>query len=323
MADHNHKVYESPLRVDEGKRIWYKRLSDASFPAPGMGWVVGAEQILSTRDGGRNWINLYRNSPPHSSLVPGRVSAVDKEICWVISGISVSQHQGYYTSDGGETWKAAITASDFYPNAIFFINPTHGWIVGDDAKIPTQDSKLFWTIDGGGTWHAQRLGIKARPHLVRFFDQDRGVLLVNKLDEEQNRYLTHLYYSEDAGRTWKHLYSFNRSVHDFDVLDSGHFFVGGEKGFIAESVDGGSSWKRSHTHVRRNINFIGFRNNKVGVAGGDYGLLMFTSDGGQTWRRHAGFGERMNFIKAAFTEKHLILVGERSIYLLDLRSVML
>jgi photosystem II stability/assembly factor-like uncharacterized protein len=65
------------------------------------------------------------------------------------------------------------------------------------------------------------------------------------------------------------------------------------------------------------------RNNKVGVAGGDYGLLMFTSDGGQNWRRHTSLGERMNFIKAAFTEEHLILVGEHSIYLLDLRSLSL
>ncbi len=62
-------------------------------------------------------------------------------------------------------------------------------------------------------------------------------------------------------------------------------YVVGEGGFIAKTVDGGSSWVTRNSGVTVTLRSVYMTSNDTGYAAGDAGVILRTTNGGATWTR--------------------------------------
>lgn len=92
-----------------------------------------------------------------------------------------------------------------------------------------------------------------------------------------------------SGWTSRQLSSSGRDLNTVFFIDSKRGWVGGDRGYLSHTEDGGSSWveQRIDTHQRA-INDIYFVSKEAGfaVAGG---TVFSTNDGGHLWREAHGF----------------------------------
>lgn len=307
-------VYEAPSKIDNEGCSWYERISCAMFPSRLVGWAAGSSQILKSENGGQSWRNCYQSMLPNAGFVPGRVFAVDEIRSWVLATASVSSYSGGYTIDGGQSWGLVRSDSIPHPNDIFFLTPAQGWLVSDDGNIPVRCSKIHRTADGGETWKDLPLKVRGKPHTIRFLDSENGFLLVDVLDQIQNRYFTDFYRSADGGISWQLTHHFRRNIRSVCVLNDSYYLVAGENGFIAATSDRGKTWTSSKTRYFENLNSIDIYDRNLGAAVGDSGLLLITENGGKSWDQARNLGRETNLIRAHFRNNtEIVLVGDRSI----------
>ena len=167
-------------RTRDGGRTW--RFESGIVPGGGKGdglgqvqfrdtlrgGVIAANgQILVTDDGGASW---------RPARVPGLgrgrlhgIQFVDEWNGWA-AGTEILR-----TDDGGETWRLMIRGASengyLSANAIDFLDPTHGWLVGPTGTVMRTD-------DGGSQWTEVRLPLREGEHPtlwdIRFTDPDHG-----------------------------------------------------------------------------------------------------------------------------------------------------
>lgn len=130
---------------------------------PNEGWAVDSlGNILHTTLGLRQWQNLSpRGAKP--GVGPSRVTAffLDSQHAWALytpqDSPPLAPIQIWRTADGGSTWAAGETieyAVDFLgPVALQFVDPQHGWFLGQIYPGMHQVyAVLYATSDGGATW---------------------------------------------------------------------------------------------------------------------------------------------------------------------------
>ena len=140
--------------------IWFR---DVWFVNDSTGWVVGRfGTVLKTTDGGENWVaqtgfptNKYVYAIQMFDENEGVIGGQDKNL--------------FYTTDGGTTWIAAtspVAAADDI-NGIFFLDPLHGWAVGEKGTI-------VFSSDKGVTWTKQTSGTTLELEDVYFRNMNEG-----------------------------------------------------------------------------------------------------------------------------------------------------
>jgi photosystem II stability/assembly factor-like uncharacterized protein len=147
-------------------RVSQLRMFDAS-----SGWAGYSEpyfppkpnKILRTMDGIRTWMDV---TPPISEQNTdiGAVFFLDADRAIVVSRRSylpestLVEVTPWLTSDGGQTWQAGETfqldrAAFFYPIQLSFLDPDHGWMLGEsDGAMGRLELHFFETQDGGLHW---------------------------------------------------------------------------------------------------------------------------------------------------------------------------
>jgi photosystem II stability/assembly factor-like uncharacterized protein len=123
------------LSSSDGGEHWSLSYDEASvgilspvFPTTSEGWAVTSYgHLLDSRDGGRTW--HYRQTVSRSEL--WQIAFSSKMQGWIVGGETLLR-----TSDGGEHW-SVVTGfpASFSPQAVTFVEPDHGWVVGDDGAI--------------------------------------------------------------------------------------------------------------------------------------------------------------------------------------------
>jgi photosystem II stability/assembly factor-like uncharacterized protein len=135
------------------------------------GWAVYSapfihpenSKILRTTDGIQTWIDV---TPPISENGSNIRAAffVDANTAVAVSSRSSLPESPtvevvpWRTTDGGQTWQTGETlpieqASEFYPGQLYFIDPEHGWMLGEsDSGMGNMRVHLFETQDGGMNW---------------------------------------------------------------------------------------------------------------------------------------------------------------------------
>ncbi|MCU0645345.1 MAG: YCF48-related protein, partial [bacterium] len=140
--------------------IW---LRDVWFVNDSTGWVVGQNgNVLKTMDGGNSWVN--QTGFPTNKIV--YVIQMFNENEGVIGG---QDKNLYYTNDGGTTWVPAtspVAAADDI-NGMYFIDPAHGWAVGEKGTI-------VFSSDKGATWTKQTSGATLELEDVYFRNMNDG-----------------------------------------------------------------------------------------------------------------------------------------------------
>ena len=140
--------------------------------------------------------------------------------------------------------------------------------------------QVYVTVDGGKTWETHKLKMKGKPEVIVFISLRQGWLVERVISRDQTRSFGRLHRSNDGGRTWELLATFDRRVLGLTVLDPRRIFVSGENGSILRTRDGGQSWQRTRTGTRATINSIASDQKLNLIAVGDCGTVLISNDEG-------------------------------------------
>lgn len=168
----NSRIY----RTDDGGEHWGLQFTNhdakgffdcMAFWDPKHGIAVGDPvegrfQIITTRDGGKDWKYTDRRLPP---AVEGEgafaasgtcIATQGKKNAWFVTGGTAARV--FRSGDGGRTWKVSETPMQHgTPSAgifsVAFRDARHGVIAGGDYRHPEAGGvNLALTEDGGKTW---------------------------------------------------------------------------------------------------------------------------------------------------------------------------
>jgi photosystem II stability/assembly factor-like uncharacterized protein len=120
---------------------------DVALDTSGRGWLVGDGGLaLTTNDLGHTWQTL-------DALADRRLSDVDLHaVATSGRGVWLAGSPGHvilHSPDLGKTWQPQWTPVSTPLRRVRFVDPQHGWAVGDLGVI-------LATQDGGATWQVQR-----------------------------------------------------------------------------------------------------------------------------------------------------------------------
>lgn len=283
------------------------------FATKEVGWVVGAQQILYTNDGGNFWSNQFEK---HSGtpINPRRVFATSENTCWLLN-LGSSNEQLFYTQNGGGRWFIKKLDYEVSYNHIFFSDRSSGWLLSDDGFVPARFGAIHITNDAGKTWETFHLPTKGKPVRVHFINKYKGWLIEHYIRTKSSRIISHLYQSIDGGYNWYSLKSFNRLITGIYPMGEDSLFIYGENGFIGKTLNGGRDWGYKQL-AGETINFLSFFNEYLCVALCDNSMLFISEDQGETWTQVDTSTLDDNFIRAnAITPLEGIITSSKSIFL--------
>jgi photosystem II stability/assembly factor-like uncharacterized protein len=115
-----------------------------------------------------------------------------------------------WTDDNGATWQditpAGVSAGDIA--AVFFLDPSRGWVVGPSALDPegSQQLTVFATQDGGRSWvpyvpASLDASLNTTPIHIDFADELNGWIMLTRVTSS-NFSQGDLYRTTDGGLTW-------------------------------------------------------------------------------------------------------------------------
>lgn len=146
------------LHTRNGGSVWQRQVSETQQDLLGVffadeknGWCVGSGgEIIHTNDGGKTW--RRQKSGTNWNLFD--VHFTSKRRGWAV-GLNGTM---LATVDGGTHWQLS-PLSERYPSflldAVMFVTPEIGWVVGLDLRSLGMDGLILHTENGGKTWHRQ------------------------------------------------------------------------------------------------------------------------------------------------------------------------
>lgn len=197
------------------------------------GWVVGQlGKIFHTTDGGKSW------EEQHSGIdtLLTAVEFVDRTHGWAVGERGVILH----STDGGASWHAQPTGIPYPLFAVKFIDRNTGWVVGHWGTI-------FFTADGGKQWVERSLslplaerGLIEPAALYDVIDPTTGEVMAKAgqllntelIAEIQQRGISDVRIREDV------------VLNTVFFFDQAHGWIGGERGLMLRTEDGGQTWER-------------------------------------------------------------------------------
>ena len=260
------------LHTEDGGRAWARQrietkesINDIYFRDKEDGYLLAANQIFTTEDGGATWKMTTRFlAQTFSGAEPELYSArfTSKKRGWVVGSLSrnerVVDSLVLYTSDGGTSWNRQRVPVPDELIHLDFDGDKRGWIVGSGGRILN-------TRDGGESWRLQESGTKAALYHVDFQGDERGWAVGAKGT---------ILRTEDGGETWSAMRSpVGTTLLSVKFLNDEEGWVVGRGGVILRTEDGGLTWLQQETGTRQNLYAL-FFDRKVGWAVGGDGLVL-------------------------------------------------
>ncbi len=152
------------------------------------------------------------------------------------------------TTDGGQNWTEfrVQTSGMKVPvlNAIHFVNPNLGWVVGATQEGAANAGVVLKTTDGGETWAASKLAFKQIPTSIFFADENNGWMggATTPIDDIEDSSPSDILATTDGGATWRSQRHVSVTINDVFFLDKMNGWAGGTKGAIYHTTDGGLTW---------------------------------------------------------------------------------
>ncbi len=162
---------------------------------------------------------------------------------------------------------------------IDFVDPEHGWAVG-------QDGTIIATSDGGETWHSQASGFELTIRGVDFIDARTGWAV---------GHLGLILHTTDGGQTWalqghEAALGLNLIHVKLSGPDTGRIITE-QGGFTLGTTDGGATWERQSfdsTQSRSDAFILNDTHSWVALS---YGGVVSTADSGASWKQHKGINQ--------------------------------
>lgn len=182
-----------------------------------------------------------------------------------------------YSDDQGQRWQQADAPAGPLLTAVYFVDQTHGWAVGHDARI-------LATYDGGSTWALQ------------FSDPKREAPLLDVWFENPQRGFAVGAYGAllgtvDGGEHWEDVSGRidnpdNYHYNGIASVNGAGLFVVGEAGSVFRSGDQGLTWQTLASPGPGSLfGVIGTGRPGTLLTFGLRGSVFRSSDAGSTWQR--------------------------------------
>jgi photosystem II stability/assembly factor-like uncharacterized protein len=183
------------------------------------------------------------------------------------------------TDDGGLTWNLQISPDSTDTQGVSFISSNEGWMTG---AHPTNGSHTAHTIDGGQNWDINLEGATSTlPGKLQFVDSSRGWRTVFRISLPPSIDIAE---SLDGGNTWEDLDTGLTRGMGFHLLPSGQGWVVGNGGEIATRDSFGQNFYSQVSNTGERLYDVFFLDNQHGWAVGENGIIIHTSNGGGLWQ---------------------------------------
>jgi photosystem II stability/assembly factor-like uncharacterized protein len=245
-----------------------------------LGWVICIASCFTPLLAQSGWV---RQSPlPLGNELNG---------VWVFGRdtiIAVGGGGAYIRStDGGRTWdnRSPLNGSDNDLSAIFFVDDSTGWIVGEiGTLLKTTDRGEHWT-----TWSGT---IEDDLQDVHFSDERNGWIA--------GRW-GRIFHSTDGGAEWTEQNSGTyRNLRSVFFVNADTGWAVGHGGTILKTGDGGRVWSRQESGTSSDLWSVHFIDTGIGWAAGRDSTLLKTVDGGREWLPQSA-GTGFDFSSIRFT----------------------
>ncbi len=173
------------------------QIRDMDLISPQAGWILLANSLLLTVDGGTSWEDI---TPRIGDAMILDILFSDTKTGWLATVTGDSNDPGglaiYHTTDGGLNWDVRslpVSVTEIADVELEFIDEQTGWAL---VKVKTSSSfsvgRLYATRDGGNSW-VERTAPMGEP--VIFVDPDRGWMVGGPAGNQ-------IYTTQDGGLTW-------------------------------------------------------------------------------------------------------------------------
>ena len=234
--------------------------------------------VIKTTDGGVNW-NVQHHAGGTSSGLRN-VYFIDPMNGWAAGGDLLK------TIDGGKSWSLVTLDSNYYCNAVYFVDADTGIVVGGDGYVSR-------TTDGGKSWLSEKMDYYISAYLdiygltaITFTDKQTGYIV------GAGYYGNEIYKTTDCGRTWQwNEWALKPKVYGLSDIS----FINKEDGFIAvdtyvlKTTDGGATWQKDSVgnYNNNSVFFTDSLNGYVVGMGADHPYIYRTTDGGESWMKYS------------------------------------
>jgi len=263
--------------------------------------VAYGDGVYKSEDGGKSWKNTgLKNSEHIGNII---VDPKNSDIVYVAAYGPLWSDGGergiYKTTDGGKTWKAVLTVSQYTGFNEIHIDPRNSNILYAAAhqrqrKVFTYigggpESAIYKSTDGGDTWNKIMKGLPADVDLGRIglaispVNPDYVYAIVEAADNKGGFYL-----STNRGANWEKRSTFSTAGNYYqeifcDPKDVERIYA--VNTYMQVSTDGGKTFRNlgeKSKHVDNHVIWINPSNTQHMLVGCDGGLYE-SFDAGQNW----------------------------------------
>ena len=253
-------------------------LNDVAFDSSGtgVGWAVGTDTILRTRDDAATW-EVMGGFPCDFSAV---ATAADGPASVWMGGSYGNSPVILMTHDDGVTWvpcRLPHTAASWV-NDLAFADYHHGW-----AVLGAFPAVILRTQNGGRTWTRTIPTVAGQLNGIACTDSRHAWAVGTSQTGGHPLVLA----TTDGGAHWRVQYAARPLGGELDAVtfaDSRHGWAVGHDGLILATTDGGTHWTIQPTGLQGGVlHHVAFFDDMHGwAATGGYPML-WTADGGRHW----------------------------------------
>lgn len=276
----NEKYYGIILTTNDGGNNWIlkyrtqRKLNRTFFFNALIGWAVAdSGKFVKTTNGGADWTEHYCGF--QANLID--IKFFDEFNGWMIS--TYGDGGVFKSTDGGNIWSVynPMFNSSFY--CMSFISANTGWVCS---------SEMFKTIDGGQSWtQLSSTGGTTLWSYIQFVDEGIGWCSQYDIITQSNNLLK----SIDGGISWStQSTDISTVISSADFLNTNFGCAVGAAGTIITTVNGGDNWLSHTTKLELVLNKVDFPSTDVGYAIGRKGsgtsstyFTIKSTDGGDNW----------------------------------------
>ncbi len=165
-------------------------------------------------------------------------------------------------------WFAQTSGTSNNLNAVYFVNPTTGVVVG-------QSGLILRSTNGGSNWGSITSGTGA--HLF-------GVYFINALTGYVVGDVGVVLRTTNGGSSWSSQSSgVGYQLRSVSFINSTTGYIAGWYGTFLRTTNGGTNWVSYSTGLTTNLTCVSFADANNGFAGGQFGNLIRTTNGGVNW----------------------------------------
>jgi photosystem II stability/assembly factor-like uncharacterized protein len=233
---------------------------DVVFTSKTDGWVGCRGTLLHTTDGGESWIpaSTLRRTQDFGFGSGSSVGSIRFQLATLNTGVGVHR-----SDDGGKRWQRVGDLPRNGYQDIFFVDPQHGWVIGNYAT-----QSIGYTTDGGKTWgFADETVQESISNKIRFANPTTGWAFASSGSV--------ILASTDGGKTWNNqattLQSYRTSV-DISVLNEREVFIASSESVI-HTTDGGKIWRVIGKFPSSTVSALSFPDSSHGWVVGRKGYI--------------------------------------------------